>query len=91
MIGVMASTTTGICLGKQNMTNNVQQEHITPPVVYTVQRCRKNDTRYGATHGSSDGEFTLCGLELDHNWWIVTSAFDGVVTCKKCGKVINNK
>lgn len=56
------------------------------PIVYTVSRCRNNEELYGAIHGSSDAIITHCGIELDHNWWVVTNAFDGNVTCKKCKK-----
>ena len=64
---------------------------IPAPIVYTLRRCRKDDTLYGPSHGSSDGNVTLCGIETDHHWWIVTNAFNGLVTCKKCEKVANVK
>lgn len=53
---------------------------------YTVRRCRSlsNDERIGPTHGSDDGEYTICGIEIDQYWWIETSDGSGTVTCKKC-------
>ena len=57
--------------------------------IYTVNRCRKNSNNlYGASHGSDDGETTVCGLNLDHNWYITNNTFDGKITCKKCLKII---
>lgn len=63
--------------------------NIIKPIVYTMSRCKKNDELYGPRHASSDGEKTFCGQSSDHNWWIVTNGFDGVVTCKKCIKASN--
>jgi hypothetical protein len=59
--------------------------------LYTVQRTRKNDILYGPTHGSKYAEETFCGLECDHNWFIINNTFDGEVTCKKCLKLLNEK
>ena len=53
---------------------------------YTVSRCRKNNTLYGPIHGF-DGALTQCGIDTRSNakdWWVVTNARNGVVTCKKC-------
>jgi hypothetical protein len=52
--------------------------------VYTASRCRKDNTTYGPIHGSMDSGHTLCGQEMDHRWFILTNAFNGVVTCKRC-------
>jgi len=52
--------------------------------LYTVSRCRNDNTFYGPCHGSDDGKETTCGKLIDHQWFIVTNAFDGLVTCKKC-------
>ena len=52
--------------------------------LYTIQRCRKNDTRYGRIHFSNDARETLCGMPIDSNWWILTNKFDGEATCPKC-------
>jgi hypothetical protein len=52
--------------------------------LYTVSRCKADDSPYGLEHGSDDGESTLCGQNIDHNWYILSNAFDGKITCKKC-------
>lgn len=57
--------------------------------LYTTRRCRKNGDLYGKTHGSMDGGKTVCGEDMDEKWWILTNAFDGRVTCKRCLDVIN--
>ena len=54
--------------------------------VYTVSRCRKNNDLYGAVHDSMDCKTTLCGVEMDENWFVLTNAFNGEATCKKCQK-----
>lgn len=59
--------------------------------LYTVQRCRKDDTLYGPSHGSMDGDITICGIETDHNWWITNNTFDGEITCKKCLSILKEK
>jgi hypothetical protein len=38
--------------------------------LYTIRRCRKDDTPYGVSHGSMDFCYTLCGKEINHNWYI---------------------
>lgn len=53
--------------------------------LYTIQRYRpKSDKLFGAIHYSDDGNTTLCGLEIDDRWWILTNNRDGEATCKKC-------
>ena len=42
-------------------------------------------------HGSKDGETTVCGKELNHNWFITNNTFDGTITCKKCLELLRNK
>jgi hypothetical protein len=59
--------------------------------MYTVQRCRKDDSLYGPTHASKYAENTLCGLNVNHNWYIVNNTFDGEVTCKKCIEIMERK
>lgn len=56
--------------------------------LYTIQRCKKDDTLYGPIHGSDNGETTLCGQDVDTNWWILNNTFDGIITCKKCLKIL---
>lgn len=58
--------------------------------LYIVQRCRKDNRLYGPTHASEDGDNTSCGIEMDHNWWILKAGErgrDAEVTCRKCKKV----
>lgn len=55
--------------------------------VYTVSRCKADDTLYGPIHWSDDGELTFCDQDLSENaWFILTSDFSGEATCKKCIK-----
>jgi hypothetical protein len=58
---------------------------------YTVQRCTlKENNFYGPVHASLDSNETLCGQHVDEKWWIHTNDFTGVVTCKKCKRIIRN-
>ena len=51
---------------------------------YTVQRITKADKFFGPVHGLNKGSKTLCGRQIDENWYILTVNYDGEVTCKKC-------
>ena len=57
---------------------------------YTVQRIRKDDTLYGAIHGSINGDLTVCGKVLTHNWCITNNTFDGMVSCRQCIKILED-
>lgn len=59
--------------------------------MYTVSRCRNDDTLYGPSHGSDNGDETICGKKIDHHWYITTNTFDGIITCKQCLKKIENR
>ena len=51
--------------------------------LYTVSRCRKDDKLYGKVHMAESSQHTLCGLEINENWWL--GYFEDLkVTCKKC-------
>ena len=52
--------------------------------LYTVTKCRKDDTFYGPVHFSSDANTTACGLKIDYHWYVITNDFTGKATCKKC-------
>jgi len=53
--------------------------------LYTVQKCRAlSEKKYGAIHYAECNGGTLCGKEINQNWWILTTAHDGIATCKKC-------
>ena len=56
------------------------------PTMYTAQRIRRDETLYGPSHGSKDGDTTLCGLPLTWQWYITDNTFTGAITCKKCLK-----
>lgn len=56
--------------------------------LYTVRKCRKDDSLYGDIHGCDNIEKTVCGLDIDENYWIVSNAFDGEITCKYCLQVM---
>jgi hypothetical protein len=45
--------------------------------LYTVTRCRKDETFYGPIHFSSDAITTSCGKSIDHNWYVITNDFTG--------------
>lgn len=51
---------------------------------YAVQRCRKNGKVYGSLHGSDDCNYTICGVAIDENWWILSNDSSRYPTCKKC-------
>jgi len=60
-------------------------ERIVRPL-YSMQRCKKDDTRYGKIHFAHHEFETLCGLIADSDWWILTNRHDGDATCEKCIK-----
>lgn len=57
--------------------------------IYTVFKCnsKTNDEKVGPLHWSDDGIKTLCGKDIDENWYILDNTFTGDATCKKCVKV----
>ena len=56
--------------------------------LYTVRRFNPdNDSCYGSIHYSDDCNKTACGLKIDDKWYILTTNYDGVVTCPKCEKL----
>jgi len=64
--------------------------------LYTIRRCNSNkkneeDRMYGPSHGSADGEYTICGQILNCNWYITNNTFDGEITCKKCIKKLQEQ
>lgn len=59
--------------------------------LYTVQRARKDDTLYGPTHGSHDGDVTVCGVTIDQNWYIVSNCSYGEINCMKCLAEVSQK
>lgn len=56
--------------------------------LYTVSRCKPDNTFYGPLHGSTDSYTTICGQTTDERWWILNNTFDGEITCKKCLSVL---
>ena len=59
--------------------------------LYTVQPCRKDNSLYGNTHFSHDGERTLCAKEITNKWWIKTNDHSGTSNCPKCNKIWNQQ
>lgn len=57
--------------------------------LYTLQKARKNGDLFGPSHGADHDGMTLCGCEIDDNWWITNNSFDGNITCKKCLAVLD--
>ena len=58
--------------------------------LYTVKKCKNNynNDLHMISHGSDNGEETLCRIEINENWYITNNTFDGEITCKKCKKVL---
>lgn len=57
--------------------------------LYTVRKCNIKDNEFsGPSHGSDDGEFSICGIEFNEKFWITHNTFDGEITCKKCLKIL---
>lgn len=54
------------------------------PAVYTVSRCRRDNTLFGPVHFADDDNFTRCGKLIDKNWFVITNNFNGDATCKRC-------
>lgn len=60
------------------------------PKIYTVSRCRNDDTLYGPIHWSADGETTFCGSDMrNKSWFILTNDFSGNANCKRCIRASN--
>lgn len=56
--------------------------------LYTLRKVRKDDTLYGASHGADHDGMTLCGQEVNDQWWITNNTYDGEITCKQCLSVL---
>ena len=54
---------------------------------YTVQRCTDDGSRHGYIHYSGDGHATVCGIELNKYWWILTNDHKGIANCPECIKL----
>jgi len=54
-----------------------------------VYRCKSktNDERKGPFHYSDDSIKTLCGKDIDENWYICDNTFSGTSTCKECLRI----
>lgn len=57
--------------------------------LYSMQRCRKDNSRYGLIHFAHHDDETLCGLSINRYWWILTNNHNGKSTCPKCIKANN--
>jgi hypothetical protein len=71
----------------ENRNDNVDVAGCPAPLcspLYSMQRCRKNNRRYGKIHFAHHEFETLCGLETNEDWWILTNKHDGDATCPKC-------
>jgi len=69
----------------ENAAGSDCQERLVRPL-YSMQRCRKDNSRYGKIHFARHEFETLCGLTTDSKWWILTNRHDGDATCVKCIK-----
>lgn len=52
--------------------------------LYSMQRCRKDNSRYGLIHFAHHESETLCGLSTNRYWWILTNNHNGTSNCPKC-------
>jgi hypothetical protein len=82
------------------MNKHKEKKNITPK--YTVYRCKsKTDTqRKGALHYANNNQITLCGKQIDENWFINEiirtkcshcghEGFNEKATCKICNQINN--
>jgi hypothetical protein len=62
---------------------------------YTVKKCRskKCDVCLGYAHASQDIYSVFCmDQKMDSNWCIISTDYDGIVTCPKCLEImVQNK
>jgi len=59
--------------------------------MYTIRKVTAKDVLYGPIHGTDNSLITLCGKDISKKawqWYIVTTNYDGDVTCKSCKKKI---
>ena len=58
--------------------------------LYTIKKCKNNynDELFKTAHGSDNGKFTICSIEINENWFITHNEFDGIITCRKCKKIL---
>lgn len=61
-------------------------DFVNEKTLYTAKRYKGK--LYGPSHGSTDGEKTICDELIDTKWYITNNTFDGRITCKKCLKEI---
>lgn len=57
--------------------------------LYTVYQCKSmsSNARRGALHYSDDAEVTLCGREVNEQWYVCDNTFTGVATCRECVRI----
>ena len=62
-------------------------------IEYTVKKCKNknNDELFKTSHGLKDCELTLCGENINENWYITHTNFDGIITCEKCKTVLKGE
>lgn len=62
---------------------------------YTIHYITKEDplTFAKTSHGSEDGDNTVCGIDTleTKRWYLANNTFDGIITCKKCIKILEEK
>ena len=72
---------------KEWLSDTKEIENISTWARYTVQRLSKDEKFYGSIHYSIAGNTTLCNQHVDEKWYIKTTDFKGLATCKKCIKI----
>lgn len=62
---------------------------------YCLSKTKKDSLDLiGHSHGSDDGDNTLCGVNATENpevWYLTHNKFDGNITCPKCLKFLVKK
>ncbi len=61
--------------------------------LYTVYKCESetSDNKVGHYHASDFGEMTLCGKEINSDWFISDNTFTGNVTCGQCLRILKER
>ena len=59
--------------------------------LYAVQRCRKDGSLYGQVHASADADCTVCGVQMNHNWWIIDNTHSLEPACPRCRDTMDSK
>lgn len=59
--------------------------------LYTLQRITKSDKLIGPAHAADTDLITICGQDIDENWWIINNTSTGTITCKECLNILKKE